>query len=102
MLNYIYKFLLVLVVSLTTSACQNHNYQTKHTVQFNNKYETEQKTNLKVAHIFNDNMVIQQKKAFPVWGTARRGTIVRVTLNNITNLAKSDDFGHWKLYMPDQ
>lgn len=53
----------------------------------------------KVADIFSDHMVLQQRSATPVWGTAPAGTSIRLTTswNNKTWQGIADSKGRWKI-----
>ncbi len=50
---------------------------------------------VKVASIFGDNMVLQQKAEIPVWGTASPGEQVTVTLVTDEVTTKADKDGNW-------
>src|SRR5207245_10268985 len=50
----------------------------------------QQDVSFQVAHIFGDNMVLQQGCRVPVWGTARPGSTVTVRLLNYSATAKAD------------
>ncbi len=50
---------------------------------------------LKVAAIFGDNMVLQQKMAVPVWGWAEPGADVTVRFSGQTKTARADTNGYW-------
>lgn len=49
---------------------------------------------VKLNSLFTDNMVLQQKIAVPVWGTAEEGEDISITFNGQTVSAKSQD-GKW-------
>lgn len=55
--------------------------------------------NLKVAGIFGDNMVLQQRVQTPVWGWADAGTTITVTSswNDKSYSAKAGKDGAWKI-----
>lgn len=50
------------------------------------------------ANIFQSNMVIQQNKPFSIWGKARPGETVTITVswNNKPSFARANDKGIWK------
>ena len=50
---------------------------------------------IKVARIFNDNMVLQRNKDVPVWGWANKGEKVTVVFNGQKVVAKADQSGKW-------
>lgn len=50
---------------------------------------------VKVAHIFSDNMVLQQNQPIKVWGTADRNETVEVRFRQQTKKAKADKNGDW-------
>ncbi len=52
---------------------------------------------IKLASIFGDHMVLQQKIPIPVWGTATPGGQVRVTLASQTRTTKTDKNGRWQV-----
>ncbi len=56
---------------------------------------------VKVSHLFGDNMVFQQGKPLPVWGTAAPGEAVTVTLAGKTATATADDKGNWLVKLPE-
>lgn len=47
--------------------------------------------------LFTDNMVLQQKQAIPIWGTAEPGGEVTVTLNDQQSKGIVDSEGNWKV-----
>ncbi len=51
---------------------------------------------LRVAHVFQDHMVLQQKMPLPVWGWAGPGAAVRVAFAGQEQTAKADGTGYWK------
>ena len=57
---------------------------------------------LKPAAIFSNDMVLQQGKPVPVWGTAAPGTVVHGRLDSagITTEAAADAAGRWQLTLP--
>ncbi|HSW46828.1 MAG TPA: sialate O-acetylesterase [Phycisphaerae bacterium] len=50
-----------------------------------------------VPNLFGDHMVLQRDLPVPVWGTARAGESVTVTLGDQTVSAMTDDKGRWKV-----
>ncbi|HEY3418367.1 MAG TPA: sialate O-acetylesterase [Armatimonadota bacterium] len=50
---------------------------------------------VKLPHIFSDHMVLQQKKAIPVWGTAAVGEDVTVSFAGQTVKTVADANGQW-------
>ena len=50
---------------------------------------------LKLAEIFTDHAVLQRDRVLPVWGTAKPGSTVSVTLGARTSAATADYEGHW-------
>lgn len=55
---------------------------------------------LSVARIFNDHMVLQREQLIPVWGTAPAGKTVTVRLNQTLQKAIVDAKGQWKVLLP--
>ena len=53
----------------------------------------------RLAHIFQDNMVLQREKPVPVWGWAKPGTPVEVAFAGQKKQSKSDDNGYWKIVL---
>ena len=52
---------------------------------------------VRVAKIFNDNMVIQRNKDIPIWGWASKGEKVTIEFNGQKLLTKADENGKWLL-----
>lgn len=53
------------------------------------------------ASIFGEHMVLQRDRPIPVWGTAKPGEIVTVSLNmGIHASATTDNSGYWKVTLP--
>ncbi len=50
---------------------------------------------VRVAKIFNDNMVLQRNKEVPVWGWATNGETVTVIFNSQEAVTKADQSGKW-------
>ncbi len=63
---------------------------------------SQEPSNLKVATIFGDNMVLQQEQMLPIWGTASPNTEISVQINNTTVSTKTNASGQWKLTLPKQ
>lgn len=59
-------------------------------------------SNLKVATIFDNKMVLQQNKELPVWGTAKSGTKITVQLNKDSRKTITDASGNWMVVLPKQ
>jgi sialate O-acetylesterase len=57
-------------------------------------------SSLHAAHIFGDNMVLQQGTNIPVWGTAKAGANVAVKFANYTLQTKADANGRWMVDLP--
>jgi len=55
---------------------------------------------MRLAAIFSDNMVLQREVPIPVWGTARAGEAVTVTLAGQTAKTVAGVDGHWELRLP--
>jgi len=55
---------------------------------------------LRVAGIFSDNMVLQREEKIPVWGTSAPGTIIYADLCNKIVKTKTDKNGNWKIWLP--
>ncbi len=51
----------------------------------------------RLAHIFQDNMVLQRDANLPVWGWAAPGTEVQVTFAGQQKKAVADEIGYWKV-----
>ena len=49
-----------------------------------------------LAHVFQDNMVLQREMPVPIWGWAAPGTDVDVTFAGQTKHAHADATGYWK------
>lgn len=52
---------------------------------------------LRVAHVFQDHMVLQRDKPLPVWGRADAGASVKVGFAGQEKSAKADGKGYWKV-----
>ena len=57
---------------------------------------------LEVADIFSDNMVLQQGEPIPVWGKAEPGEKVQVKFNNFMAQTTADESGQWKVILKAQ
>ena len=51
----------------------------------------------RLAHIFQDNMVLQRQKPVPVWGWAPPGTAVEVSFAGQTKSTKAGENGRWQV-----
>ena len=54
---------------------------------------------MKLAPLFTDNMVFQQGRSVPVWGTAEKGTTVTVRFAGQEASAPADAEGRWKVQL---
>ena len=54
-------------------------------------------TDIELLPLFTDNMVLQQKQDIPIWGTAKPGGEVVVTLNEQKKSAIVNDNGNWEV-----
>src|SRR5688572_1773215 len=52
---------------------------------------------LRLARIFGDSMVLQRERPIPVWGWAGKNEKVSVQFNGQTKTAKADGTGKWML-----
>jgi sialate O-acetylesterase len=57
-------------------------------------------THIKVHYLFSDNMVFQQGRAIPVWGTADPGGVVKVSLSGNRREAVVGRDGRWRVELP--
>jgi len=57
---------------------------------------------LKFANVFSDHMVLQQQKELKVWGQAKPGEEVTLTLSSTTSKAKANAEGKWQATLPAQ
>ncbi len=62
--------------------------------------QTPDGTDLKVAGIFGDHMVLQQNLRIPIWGWATPGEKVTVQIKAITKTGITDKNGRWEIIMP--
>lgn len=54
---------------------------------------------VKVAHIFSDNMVLQQNQPIKIWGVADRNETVEVKFRQQTKKVKADKKGNWSVQL---
>lgn len=52
-----------------------------------------------VSSMFSDNMVLQQEKKLPIWGTASVGEKITIKFSNQTKKTITDTKGNWKVYL---
>ncbi len=57
---------------------------------------------LSAGAIFSDHMVLQRDKSIPVWGSARPGAGVEVSLDTETVTEAADDTGFWMVHLPPE
>jgi len=57
---------------------------------------------VKPAPLFQNNMVIQQRRPIPVWGVAAPGEQVTVVFRGVTRRAVADTGGCWRVVLPPQ
>jgi len=50
--------------------------------------------------LFASGMVLQREKTIPVWGTSTAGDSIIVDLNGVSNGAKTDANGKWRVVLP--
>ena len=62
--------------------------------------ESVPETGLKVAGVFSDNMVLQRDIIIPVWGWAKPGKRVVVSMEGQEANAIADKAGKWRAYLP--
>jgi sialate O-acetylesterase len=55
---------------------------------------------LELPAIFSDQMVLQADKPAPIWGQARPGAKVAVTLDGLSAQGTSDEKGNWRVELP--
>lgn len=56
--------------------------------------------NIRPAHIFNSNMVLQQGQENPIWGWAGKGEKISIFFAGRTILAKANSTGKWSAKLP--
>lgn len=59
----------------------------------------EARADVRIPHIFGDNMVLQREMPVPVWGQAAKGDEVTVSIAGQTHSARADDAGRWKVVL---
>lgn len=52
---------------------------------------------IQVSNVFSSHMILQQQKPVSVWGTGEVGEQVRVTFAGQTQMAITDNNGHWQV-----
>ena len=57
---------------------------------------------VRLPHIFSDNMVLQQDKEIPVWGWAEPAEQIVIQFNNSKVKTKADSDGKWLTRLPPQ
>ncbi|WP_269522970.1 sialate O-acetylesterase [Coraliomargarita parva] len=55
------------------------------------------KAEIRLPHIFGDHMVLQQGQANPIWGQAKPGETVTVSIEAQSHQTKAGPNGHWRL-----
>jgi len=55
---------------------------------------------VRVHHIFGDNMVLQRDKPVRIWGWAERSETVKVSFCNIEKVTKAGSDGTWEVFLP--
>jgi sialate O-acetylesterase len=55
---------------------------------------------IKLSGIFTDHMVLQRQQPIPIWGWAKPGEKITVTLGNKSVSGKADKQGKWNLHLP--
>lgn len=55
---------------------------------------------LRTASVFGSDMVLQQGKPLPVWGTAAPGARVECELDHVRAHTQADEQGRWRLTLP--
>ncbi|MBP3361281.1 MAG: hypothetical protein J6N52_10535 [Clostridia bacterium] len=60
-------------------------------------YKMFTKCNLTLPSIYSSNAIVQQEKAFPVWGKATTGTTVTVDIDGNTYNSTADEYGNWSV-----
>jgi sialate O-acetylesterase len=53
-----------------------------------------------LSSIFSDHMILQRDKPVKIWGTARAGESVHITLGQIKNSSTTDQTGKWLITLP--
>ena len=55
---------------------------------------------VRVAKLFSDGMVMQREQQVPVWGWAQKGEKVNVSFDNKSYSARPDNSGKWMVKLP--
>jgi sialate O-acetylesterase len=55
---------------------------------------------VKLARLFSDHVVLQRQKPIPIWGWAKVGEKVTISLANQTQTAQTDANGKWQVTFP--
>ncbi len=55
---------------------------------------------LRLSAIFSDHMVLQRDKPVKVWGSAKPGETVHVSISDAKGLVAADKLGHWLITLP--
>lgn len=74
--NYLYRFITVSAICLSTYAVQ---------------------AQLQVSKLFTDGVILQRDVAMPIWGKAAASESVSVTIGDITETAVADADGNWEV-----
>lgn len=61
---------------------------------------TSARADIRLPHVFGSHMVFQQNKPLVIWGWAGPGETVTVQLGSVTQTAKANDRGEWKVILP--
>lgn len=59
-------------------------------------------SNLKIADVFSNGMVLQRNHKIPVWGIASPNTEIQVMFKGITIATTSNANGNWKVYFEEE
>ena len=54
---------------------------------------------MKVTSLFQENMILQREKSVPVWGIAKPGETITVTIQGQEKSCVTDENGNWKLFL---
>ncbi|WP_435133029.1 hypothetical protein [Formosa sp. A9] len=57
------------------------------------------KAQLSTASVISSNMVLQQQKAVPIWGTASPNERIKITFGKQTIKGRADKNGNWQLLL---
>jgi sialate O-acetylesterase len=55
---------------------------------------------LRLPAIFSDHMILQREKPVKIWGTARQGEVIRVSIGQATGSSRADNNGRWLITLP--